>query len=51
MNVATRIQGSAEAVGQGASVDKYMYHRGSCTTFWTSEDKNAKITVFFPLTI
>lgn len=36
MNVATRVQGSAEAIGQGASVDKYMYHRSTCTTldFW-----------------
>lgn len=48
MTVATRIQGSAEAVGQGASC--------TCTTdvhvpHWTSEDQSAKITVFSLLTI
>lgn len=55
MNASTRVQGSAEAVG-GASVDKYMYHRSICTTevhvpHWVSEDQNAKITGFSPLTI
>lgn len=32
MNVATGVQGSAEAVGQGAPVDKYMYHNGILRT-------------------